>query len=146
MQAYVTRPVYKGIAGTVFAGVLDRYWTGEQNLNSNAMFAASTGVGLWAASMVASPVGAMAAGMVPAMPGSGLDVPVLATRLAEVGGGLGVSWAINKYGFGNDFSQGRPSDLTRRLAITAIADVASEYLTDYMYGDDLAYFSGPVNH
>ena len=70
--------------------------------------------------------------------GEYFDGKTLEMRLAEVGVGAGVAYAINMYALKNDYSQ---NDMLNKLALLAAADFIAEYAVDYLQGRKLAFFT-----
>jgi hypothetical protein len=119
------------MAGVVIAG--DKYILGEQNMMRSVYFGAAGAVGVFSAQLVAP--------MVPFekfLPnGSFTDAKTLELRLLEIGGAVGVGFALNRYILNND-----PfiNIQYNRIAVLAGADFVAEYIDDYMAGRALSYF------
>jgi len=59
-------------------------------------------------------------------------------RIAEIGIGAGVAYAINKYALKNDFNS---RNMLNKVALLAGADFISEYAVDYIQGRKLSFFT-----
>ena len=119
------------MAACVIAG--DKFLLGENDMNRSLYLGASGAVGVYAAKLVA-----------PMLPfetylpdGSYTDGTTLELRLLEVGGAVGVSFAVNKFILKNDpFVNVQ----INKLALLAGADFAAEYIDDYISGRALSFF------
>lgn len=130
----LSRPVYKAVLGAALGAVADRFIQGETNVQSNLLFGAATGAGLYAGSMIAAPV----ASLVPSL-GEQLNSVVIATRAVEVAGGSAGGYALNKYILGNDYSRSTEQMWTK-LGIVVGCDFLAEMAADRMYGTPYGYF------
>ena len=124
-------------AGTAIpiASVLDRQLMGVYSVESNLMFGCITGASLYAGTFVAN--------MIPVNISEGnsfVSGKTLVERVIEISAGSVIAYTMNR-GLGNDTS---PADMTRRLGILVLTDVASSYAADYIVGQPLTYLTGNV--
>ena len=111
---------------------LDKFVMKNENMNESLYFGAAAVAGIYGGSMVAK-----------AMP---LDLPsgdyfsgkTVELRVAEIGVGVGVAYALNKFVLKNDYSQ---DQMLNKLAVLAASDFIAEYAVDYLNGSKLAYFT-----
>jgi hypothetical protein len=62
----------------------------------------------------------------------------LMQRVAEVGFGTGIGFAVNKFVFKNT---GYRENMINKLGVLAAADIGGEYITDYLAGRPLSITS-----
>jgi len=111
---------------------LDKFVMKNQNMNESLYFGLAGAVGAYGGAMVAKAM------PLPLPSGDYFDGKTLEMRIAEIGIGAGVGYALNKYALKNDFNQ---KNMLNKLGILAAADFISEYFTDYMQGRKLAFFT-----
>ena len=111
---------------------LDKFFMKNDNMNESLYFGLAGAIGVYTGSMVAKAL------PVPLPSGEYFDGKTLELRIAEIGVGAGVGYAINMYALKNDFNQ---SDMLNKLALLATADFISEYFTDYIQGRTPAFFT-----
>jgi hypothetical protein len=119
-------------AGLVVA--LDQFFLNESNINNSIIFAASAGAGVYAGMMVGSSLPDMSDSL-PVFLGNGKG---LMQRVAEVGFGTGVGFAVNKFVFKNS---GYRENMTNKLGVLVAADIGGEYITDFLAGRPLSITS-----
>ena len=119
-------------AATAFA--LDKFVLQNPNMMSSAYFGASVGAALFAVKMVEVNVPAF----LPDIPSIGATGKTLSDRVAEIAGGVGLSYAISKF-VAKDTSS--PQVIMKRMAVVVAADLAGEYASDYANSRPLSYFS-----
>ena len=133
MSTTVTTNFVKPIAmaGCIIAG--DKFLLGESDMNRSLYFGAAGAAGAFAAQMVAP--------MVPFdtyLPnGAYTDSKTLEIRLLEIGGAVGVGMAVNRFILNNDPYINLRTD---KLLLLAGADVAAEFIDDYIAGRPLSFF------
>jgi len=119
------------MAGCVLAG--DKYILGETDMTQSMWLAGAGAAGVYAAQVIAP--------LVPLefiLPsGTYTDSKTLELRLLEIGGAVGIGFALNRYILKND-----PfiNIHTNKLLLLAGSDVAAEYIDDYMNGRALSFF------
>ena len=118
---YMIKPL--ATAGLVVA--LDQFFLNESNINNSIIFAASAGAGVYAGMMVGSSLPDMSDSL-PVFLGNGKG---LMQRVAEVGFGTGVGFAVNKFVFKNS---GYRENMTNKLGVLVAADIGGEYITDFL--------------
>jgi hypothetical protein len=111
---------------------LDKFVMKNQNMNESLYFGLAGAVGAYGGAMVAKAM------PLPLPSGDYFDGKTLEMRIAEIGIGAGVGYALNKYALKNDFNQ---KNMLNKLGILAAADFISEYAVDYMQGRKLAFFT-----
>ena len=127
---YMIKPL--ATAGLVVA--LDQFFLNESNINNSIIFAASAGAGVYAGMMVGSSLPDMSDSL-PVFLGNGKG---LMQRVAEVGFGTGVGFAVNKFVFKNS---GYRENMTNKLGVLVAADIGGEYITDFLAGRPLSITS-----
>jgi hypothetical protein len=111
---------------------LDKFVMKNQNMNESLYFGLAGAVGAYGGAMVAKAM------PLPLPSGDYFDGKTLEMRIAEIGIGAGVGYALNRYALKNDFNQ---KNMLNKLGILAAADFISEYAVDYMQGRKLAFFT-----
>ena len=111
---------------------LDKFVMKNQNMNESLYFGLAGAVGAYGGAMVAKAM------PLPLPSGDYFDGKTLEMRIAEIGVGAGVGYALNRYALKNDFNQ---KNMLNKLGILAAADFISEYAVDYMQGRKLAFFT-----
>jgi hypothetical protein len=127
---YMIKPL--ATAGLVVA--LDQFFLNESNINNSIIFAASAGAGVYAGMMIGSSLPDMSESL-PVFLGNGKG---LMQRVAEVGFGTGVGFAVNKFVFKNS---GYRENMTNKLGVLVAADIGGEYITDFLAGRPLSITS-----
>ena len=122
------KPIVMG--ATVVA--LDKFVMKNQNMNESLYFGLARAVGAYGGAIVA------AAMQLPLPSGDYFDGKTLEMRIAEIGVGAGVGYALNKYALKNDFNQ---KNMLNKLGILAVSDFISEYAVDYLQGRNLSFFT-----
>ena len=110
---------------------LDKYLLEEPNMTNSLYLGAATVAGFYAGQMIA-----------PALP---LGIPnstlyngkTLELRLAEVGLGSLGSWGVNTYLMNN----ARYGDFYKKVGIIAVANVAGQYINDYLTNKPMNYLA-----
>ena len=119
-------------AATAFA--LDKFVLMNPNMMSSAYFGASVGAALFAVKMVEVNVPKF----MPDIASIGASGQTLSNRVAEIAGGVGLSYAISEF-VAKDTSS--PQVIMKRMACVVAADLAGEYASDYANSRPLSYFS-----
>jgi len=127
---YMIKPL--ATAGLVVA--LDQFFLNESNINNSIIFAASAGAGVYAGMMVGSSLPDLSESL-PVFLGNGKG---LMQRVAEVGFGTGIGFAVNKFVFKNS---GYRENMTNKLGVLVAADIGGEYITDFLAGRPLSITS-----
>jgi len=118
---YMIKPL--ATAGLVVA--LDQFFLNESNINNSIIFGASAGAGVYAGMMIGSSLPDMSESL-PVFLGNGKG---LMQRVAEVGFGSGIGFAVNKFVFKNS---GYRENMTNKLGVLVAADIGGEYITDFL--------------
>ena len=111
---------------------IDKFVMKNDNMNESLYFGAAAAAGIYAGTMIAKAM------PLPLPSGDYFDGKTLELRVAEITAGAGIAYALNKYVLKNDYSQ---DQMLNKLAVIAVADFISEYATDYLQGNKLAYFT-----
>jgi hypothetical protein len=127
---YMIKPL--ATAGLVVA--LDQFFLNESNINNSIIFAASAGAGVYAGMMIGSSLPDMSESL-PVFLGNGKG---LMQRVAEVGFGTCIGFAVNKFVFKNS---GYRENMTNKLGVLVAADIGGEYITDFLAGRPLSITS-----
>ena len=122
------KPIVMG--ATVVA--LDKFVMKNQNMNESLYFGLAGAVGAYGGAMVAKAM------PLPLPSGEYFDGKTLEMRIAEIGVGAGVGYALNKYALKNDFNQ---KNMLNKLGILAVSDFIAEYAVDYLQGRSLSFFT-----
>jgi hypothetical protein len=122
------KPIVMG--ATVIA--LDKFVMKTPNMNESLYFGLAGAVGVYGGSMVAKAL------PLPLPSGEYFDGKTLEMRIAEIGIGAGGAYALNKFVLLNDYNS---RNMLNKVALLAGADFISEYLTDYLSGRKLAFFT-----
>ena len=110
---------------------LDKYLLEEPNMTNSLYLGAATVAGVYAGQMIAPalPIG---------IPNSTLyNGKTLELRLAEVGLGSLGSWGVNTYLMNN----ARYGDFYKKVGIIAVANVAGQYINDYLTNKPMNYLA-----
>ena len=122
------KPIVMG--ATVVA--IDKFVMKNQNMNESLYFGLAGAVGAYGGAMVAKAM------PLPLPSGDYFDGKTLEMRIAEIGVGAGVGYALNKYALKNDFNQ---KNMLNKLGILAVSDFIAEYAVDYLQGRSLSFFT-----
>ena len=122
------KPIVMG--ATVVA--LDKFVMKNQNMNESLYFGLAGAVGAYGGAMVAKAM------PLPLPSGDYFDGKTLEMRIAEIGVGAGVGYALNRYALKNDFNQ---KNMLNKLGILAVSDFIAEYAVDYLQGRSLSFFT-----
>ena len=127
---YIIKPL--ATAGLVVA--LDQMYLNESNLNNSIIFGAAAAAGVYTGMMVGSSLPDLSNSL-PIFLGNGKG---LLQRVAEVGFGTGIGYAVNKYVFKNT---GYKEIMTNKLGVLVAADIGGEYISDFLAGRPLSITS-----
>lgn len=127
-ETTLLKPIFMG--ATIIA--LDKFVMKQQNMNQSLYFGLAGAIGAYGGAMVAKAM------PLPLPTGEYFDGKTLETRIAEIGIGAGVGYALNKYALKNDFNR---QDMMNKLALLAASDFIAEYAVDYMQGRKLSFFT-----
>jgi hypothetical protein len=111
---------------------LDKFVMKTQNMNESLYFGLAGAVGAYGGAMVAKAM------PLPLPSGDYFDGKTLEMRIAEIGIGAGVGYALNKYALKNDFDR---QGMLNKLGILAASDFIAEYAVDYLQGRSLSFFT-----
>ena len=111
---------------------LDKFVMKNQNMNESLYFGLAGAMGAYGGAMVAKAM------PLPLPSGDYFDGKTLEMRIAEIGVGAGVGYALNKYALKNDFNQ---KNMLNKLGILAVSDFIAEYAVDYLQGRNLSFFT-----
>jgi hypothetical protein len=127
---YVVKPL--ATAGVALA--IDQFFFNESDLNKSITFAVSSGAGAYLGMMVGSSLPDLS-NTLPTFLGNGKG---LLQRVAEVGFGVGSSYAVNKFVLKNNTYK---ENMMNKLGALVVADIAGEYISDYIAGRPLSIVS-----
>ena len=127
---YIIKPL--ATAGLVVA--LDQMYLNESNLNNSIIFGVSAAAGVYTGMMVGSSLPDLSDSL-PIFLGNGKG---LLQRVAEVGFGTGIGYAVNKFVFKNT---GYKEIMTNKLGVLVAADIGGEYIADFLAGRPLSITS-----
>ena len=122
----------KPAIGAVVAILGDKYILNNQNMNSNAVFGASVGIGIYASGLISPNIPKF----IPDL-GTMANGKLIQDRITEISLSGGSSYVINRFVMQNDYN---PSDMMKKVGIIAAADFIGEYASDYFGGRALSYF------
>jgi hypothetical protein len=122
------KPIVMG--ATIVA--LDKFVMKTQNMNESLYFGVAGAIGAYGGAMVAKAM------PLPLPSGEYFDGKTLETRIAEIGIGAGVGYALNKYALKNDYNS---KNMLNKLGILAVSDFIAEYAVDYLQGRKLSFFT-----
>ena len=129
-QGMITNATFiKGASSAIIAGVLDRTVLGINNMTNNAYFGASVGAGILVGNMIGSTVPSIMQDT------AYYNGKTIAQRSFEVIGGTGLSYALIQMTTPNY------GDFYKRTRVVVATDYISEYITDYLIGNQLSYLS-----
>lgn len=125
----------KPLAVAVCAAAGDKFILGEQNMQRNMYFGASAGLGV-AVAMTVAPMIELEK-LLPSNT-AGMSARTLELRLLEIGGAVGVGFALNRFVLNNDpYAFIQPN----KLFVLAASEVAGELITDFISGRKIDYFA-----
>ena len=127
-ESTLLKPIVMG--ATVVA--IDKFVMKNQNMNESLYFGLAGAVGAYGGAMVAKAM------PLPLPSGEYFDGKTLEMRIAEIGVGAGVGYALNKYALKNDFDR---QGMLNKLGILAASDFIAEYAVDYLQGRNLSFFT-----
>jgi hypothetical protein len=127
---YIIKPL--ATAGLVVA--LDQMVLNENNLNNSIIFGAAAAAGVYTGMMIGSAIPDLSNSL-PVFLGNGKG---LLQRVAEVGFGDGIAYAVNKYAFKNT---GYRENMYNKVGVLVAADIGGEYIADYVAGRPLSILS-----
>jgi len=119
------------MVAVVYAG--DKYILNEQDMMRSLYLGVAGGIGVFAAASIAPMVPLQS--MLPN--GAYMDSKTLELRLLEIGGSVGVGFALNRYVLNNEPYVNLRTD---KMALLAGADFVAEYIDDYVAGRPLSFF------
>lgn len=120
----------KPVAAAAVAYGLDTMYFGTPS-NRAIPFAAATAAGIYVGSILGHYVPDFSFGLL----ANGKSIE---QRVMEVAVGGGAAYAINKFYLNNELSK---KDMMKRLGAIVVADIASQYFSDYMEGKPLSIFN-----
>lgn len=122
------KPIVMG--ATIVA--LDKFVMKTTNMNESLYFGLAGAVGVYTGGMVAKAM------PLPLPSGEYFDGKTLEMRIAEIGIGAGVGYALNKYALKNDYNS---KNMLNKLGVLAVSDFIAEYAVDYIQGRKLSFFT-----
>jgi len=127
-ETTLLKPIVMG--ATIVA--LDKLVMKTTNINESLYFGLAGAVGVYTGGMVAKAM------PLPLPSGEYFDGKTLEMRIAEIGIGAGVGYALNKYALKNDYNS---KNMLNKLGILAVSDFIAEYAVDYIQGRKLSFFT-----
>ena len=127
----------KPMAAGAFAVLLDRNLIGESDMTRNAYFGVAVAVGIYASQFV-TPLADLLPGL-PSLNNEMYEAKTLTKRIVEVSSGSASAYFLHKFILMNDTHS---EEFLYRIGIVAASDFVGEYVSDYLAGEPLAYFTG----
>ena len=121
----------KPLATAAIVVGLDQMVLNESNINNSIIFGVSAAAGVYGGMMIGYAIPDMSSSL-PVFLGNGKG---LIQRVAEVGFGTGIGFAVNKFVFKNS---GYRENMTNKLGVLVAADIGGEYITDFIQGRPLS--------
>jgi len=123
--------VVKGLSAFTISYAIDNLYFKNNNMNENLMYSSSVAAGILLGQMV----GEQVPGFIPDQAGM-YNGKTITSRIFELTSGVSSAYVLNKFVMKNDFS----GNMMEKIGMIALTDFLSEYLTDYINGNSLAYF------
>ena len=125
--------IIKPVSSAVAAIAIDQFFLKESNMQKSMYLGAAVGVGVAGGSFVGSMIPPMNFGQ-QAYFGNGKGV---SQRIAEIGLGTGAAFVLNTYVLRNTSFR---DNYMNQIGTIIAADLAGEYISDYVAGRPLAIF------
>ena len=125
--------IIKPLSTAAVAVAIDQFILKESNMQKSMYLGASAGLGVAAGGFVASMIPPMNFGQ-QAYFGNGKGV---SARIAEIGLGTGAAFVLNTYVLRNTSFR---DNYMNQIGVIVAADLAGEYISDYVAGRPLAIF------
>jgi hypothetical protein len=126
--------IVKPLATAAAAIAIDQFFFNESDLNKSLTFGVSAGAGAYLGMMVGSSLPDLSSTL-PTFLGNGKG---LIQRVSEVGFGVGSAYAVNKFILKNNCYR---ENTMNKIGAFIAADIAGEYISDYIAGRPLAILS-----
>jgi hypothetical protein len=124
----------KPLVAGVVSGFLDRAVLKNDDFNSNLIFSVSVGV----STFIGDYIGETVSTVVPDSTVYVFSGKTILQRAVEISVGSGRAYAINRFGFSNDFD---PSQMMRKVGVIAISQIIGEYSSDFISSKPLGYLA-----
>jgi hypothetical protein len=132
LQPHYVKPIISAVVATI----MDRLILKQEDMTSNVTFGIAVGLGTFGGQMIGVKVSDAL------LPTDQIiynfSGKTLLQRAIEIGSAGGSSYVFNRYLFANDFNQ---SALPRKLAVIVSSEVISEYISDILQGNPVAYLN-----
>ena len=125
--------IIKPVSSAVVAIAIDQFFLKESNMQKSMYLGAAVGLGVAGGSFVGSMIPPMNFGQ-QAYFGNGKGV---SARIAEIGLGTGAAFVLNTYVLKNTSFR---DNYVNQIGVIVAADLAGEYISDYVAGRPLAIF------
>ena len=112
--------------------LIDQFFFNESDLTKSLTFGASAGAGAYLGMMIGSSLPDLSTTL-PTFLGNGKG---LMQRAVEIGSGTGASYVINKYVMKNSSYK---ENIMNKIGAIIVADLAGEYISDYIAGRPLSF-------
>jgi hypothetical protein len=128
--------LYKSISAVGLTFALSKIWLKEENFYNNLEISTASVAGLLAGNYIGAYVGSAIGGSAQI---DGASEATILQRAIEIGSSAGVGYAVNRFLLNNrDYNA---TTMARKIGVLALADVGSEFITDFLLGQPLTYLS-----
>ena len=124
--------LFKPLVTGAVVVAMDKFIMKNENMNESLYFGAAAAAGIYSGTMIAKAM------PLPLPSGEYFSGKTVEIRLAEIGARAGIAYALNKFVLKNDYAQ---DQMLNKLAVLAASDFIAEYLTDYLQGNKLSFFT-----
>lgn len=131
---FTNQAAVKGGTALILGGLADRYFYGNDNMQSNAMFGAATAAGITIGGLIGNQ---LQSNFIPDSPGL-YSGKLLSTRLIEVTSGIASTYVLNKFVLKNTYDG---NSFMGKIGAVAAIDFGSEYISDYIVGNALGFLT-----
>lgn len=128
--------MFKPVLAGVYASLIDKYYLQEPDTTRSLYFGGCVAVGIYSSEYLSPMVNLI--GNIPSLNVQLYNSKTLAQRITEVGTSTAVTFTLNRYILQNDIYK---NEILTRVAIIAVADILSEYTSDYFNGRSLSYLT-----
>jgi hypothetical protein len=143
VNSLASKPLFAG----VYAGLLDKFVLGNNDLIGCAKFGGSVAAGCilgniagtFTAASMGSSVSAGSNTFADPIFGYNYSGTTILQRAIEIGTSSGVSFGINKFLLQNDWRDGSAMGIGKRLGVIALSEVLSDYTMDYLQVRPISY-------
>ena len=126
--------VIKGISAFGYSFLIDKFVFQNEDMKQNLTFSAAVAAGVLVGQTLSKTI--VTSGLLPDQEGL-YNGKLLSQRIIELTSGVASGYLINSYVFNNEYDR---SSWMKKVGAILLVDVASEYTTDYVLGNNLGYF------